>query len=126
MIFPQYNYKNFHLDNKDEHPIQPYSIDGWCKMVNDCDKYCKKFNWWKWVMFYFWYNVGRFKYHNLPSQHPYWKIETNKDLKKTLNDLLIKYNACKRNPDKIKYHFNSSTTITDIERTIADIKSKLK
>jgi len=126
MVFCQYNYKNFHNENRDKRPIQPYNINNWCKMVNDNDAYCKNFNWWKWVVFYFWYCIGRFKYIDLPSNHPYWKEQVRKDIKEKLKVTLVKYTDCKKNPEKIKYHFNIFTSLKDVENTIAEYKQKLK
>lgn len=73
MIFAQYNYKEYHNNNTELHPIQPYHWDNWIKMVNGNQYYCHKFNFIKWCAFYFWLFVGRIKKSELPSFHPFWK-----------------------------------------------------
>lgn len=95
-------------------------------MVNDNQNYCQNFNLWKWTVFYFWVNFGRMKYCNLPSFHPYWKNERKKVAKKQLNQMIIKYNECKKNPEKIKYYFNSSATLDSIKENVKKHKEELK
>lgn len=73
MIFACYKYKEFHLDNKEAWPIQPPTTENWCKMVNNNNAYCKKFNWFKWIAFYFFMKVRNIRYSRLPSIHPYWR-----------------------------------------------------
>jgi hypothetical protein len=95
-------------------------------MVDDNYDYCQNFNLWKWVVFYFWYYVGRVRYCDLPSFHPYWKNEVKKDMRKKLDSIIIKYNECKNNPEKIKYYFNATTSLRDIEKRIEFYKNALK
>lgn len=120
MIFCQYSYKDFHNENKDKHPIQPYHWNNWIKMVNDNEKYCQKMNWLKWIECYFWVWTGRIRWSDLPSHHRYWKIQTNKDRKKSLIVLIGKYKLCKKDPGQIKYLFNATTSLKDIEKLIIE------
>jgi len=62
----------------------------------------------------------------LPSFHPYWRNKVKKDIRKSIKQTVVKYNECKKNPEKIKYHFNSYTSLGDIEKIIKEYKLKLK
>ena len=125
MIFAQYGYKEFNGENKDNHPLQPYHIDNWCKMVNENRRYCQKMNWFKWIEFYFLLSIGRFKMVDTPSFHRYWKTQTNKQDKKSLKDLTEKYELCKKDTDQIKYLFNANTSLIDLEKRIKEKKKKI-
>lgn len=125
MIFAQYGYRNFHNENKNSHPIQPYHWDNWIKMVNENISYCKKFNRWKWFVFYFYVWTGRIRKSDVPSFHPYWKLEVNKDRSADLVRLNRNYEICKRDPSQIKIIFNKDTTLKDIEGKIIDCQNKI-
>ena len=126
MIFCQYNYKNYHNDNTDKHPTEPYRWDNWVNMVNDNQKYCSKMNWIKWIEFYFWVHIiRRCTVVDLPSFHKYWKLQVNKDLKIYIEQMEIKYEECKKTPDRIKYLFNATTSLQDIEDRIIELRGKL-
>lgn len=118
MIFAQYSYKNFHDENTDKHPVQPYSLHNWCKMVNDNDEYCLNMNWLKWIEVYFWVAVGRIRFSDLSASHQYWDIQVSKREKKDLKRLKEQYNICKKNPDQIKILFNLTTSLQDIREMI--------
>lgn len=90
MIFPHYNYQNYHNDNKESWPLQPPTIENWCQMVNDASKYCLNLK-----------NINEFigivSPSALPSFHPYWKNQVRIDTFNTLikdsrklRELLIK------------------------------------
>lgn len=126
MIFSQYGYKNFHNENIDKHPITPYTLQGWVKMVNDNRLYCSKMNFFKWVELYFWVFFGRVKFCDLPSFHEYWSLQVRRDYKKKLIILISKYELCKKDQSQIKYLFNSNTSLNDIEKKINEYKILIK
>lgn len=121
MIFSCYKYKSFHNENKLNWPIQPATIENWCDMVNRDQGYCNKKTFFKHVTFLFFLKIRKLKYSDLSSCHWYWREQIKLDLKKSLVILKNKYNECRRNPDRIKFIFNSNTSLKDIEM---DIKSK--
>lgn len=119
MIFCQYNYKEFNNSNKHEHPTT------WNKMVDGNTVYCERFNILKWTKFWFYIYTGKIKLHEIPSCHPYFKYVVQKRM---LNNLVLLYNTyfeCKKDTTKIKYYFNSSTTINTIEAKIKKDASKI-
>ena len=126
MIFAQYRYKNFHNQNTDKHPIQPYCWDNWVEMVNNNQKYCSKMNAVKWVKLYFWIMMGRVRKVELPSFHRYWRLQVNKQYKVDIKSLIVKYVTCKKNPSQIKYLFNKTTSLKDIEQKILKMKNEIK
>jgi len=71
MIFPQYNYKEFNNSNKSEWVLQPPTVENWCKMVNGSVKYCNELT----DVFEF---IGHCEPIDLPSEHPYWKLQSFK------------------------------------------------
>ena len=125
MIFAQYGYRNFHNENTDKHPIQPYHWNNWVKMVNDNQKYCAKMNWLKWVELYFWIMMGRVRKVELPSFHRYWRLQVNKQYAVDVKSLIVKYETCKKDPSQIKYLFNINTSLKDIEQKIIDYKKRM-
>lgn len=62
--------------------------------------------------------LGKCKDSDLPSYHPYWTNEVKKYYKKELDRLWEKYIECYYDNSKIKYHFNITTRIEDIEKKI--------
>ena len=120
MIFAQYGYRNFHDGNKDKHPIQPANWDNWLKMVNADEKYCKQWNLLKWIECYFWLFMGRFKWYEVSYYHRHFAIAVNKDRKKSLKDLIRKYEICKKDKDQIKYLFNAGTSLQGIKNKIEE------
>jgi len=71
MIFPNYQYKEFNNSNQNKWPIQPPSIESWCIMLKESKEYCKSLN----DIFEF---EGLCVSSTLPSEHPYWKIQSFK------------------------------------------------
>jgi|TARA_R110002153_G_C12932675_1_gene456234 hypothetical protein len=71
MIFPQYKYKEYNNTNKKYWPLQPATIENWCKMVNEAHEYCVELK-----------DVFEFDeiiYESSPpSFHPYWKLQSFK------------------------------------------------
>jgi len=63
-------------------------------------------------------NINEHLIKDLPSNHPYWFIEVMKDNGKKYNKIKLLYEECKIDPDKIKYHFNSSTSLNNIEEKL--------
>jgi hypothetical protein len=61
---------------------------------------------------------------DLPSWHPYWKNEVKKDAFRRLQEWKAKYKACKENRNLIKYHFNNTTGLADIEKGIKELEIK--
>ena len=120
MIFSQYRYKNFHNDNKSKHPLS------WNKMLSDNYNYCHKMNFLKWIELYFFIAIGRVKEYELPSFHRYWQLQIIKNDKTTLKVLIVKYEICKKDASQIRYLFNSTTELRDVEQKIIDYKNKIK
>tara|TARA_R110002051_G_C8370930_1_gene443517 strand:+ start:107 stop:472 length:366 start_codon:yes stop_codon:yes gene_type:complete len=86
MIFPQYDYKEFNKDNKNDWPLQPPTADNWCKMVNDSEKHCKSID-------YIFEFDGLCEPTSLPSYHPYWKLEFFKNNLKLIENTRQSINA---------------------------------
>lgn len=112
--------------NKEAHPFQPYCVENWCRMVNENRQYCENFNLLKWAVFYFWLIVGRVNYVDIPSFHPYWKIQTKKKMKSALLKLQLDYHKCKVNQNNIKFLFNNGTTLQDIEKLIRTKQEEIR
>lgn len=125
MIFCQYGYREFHNENKEKHPIQPYHWNNWVKMVNDNQRYCERMNWLKWAELYLWIMMGRVKKSQLPSFHRYWRLELIKQCKVDLVVLINKYEICRREHEQIKYLFNADTSLNKIEEQIAELKKRI-
>ena len=129
MIFPNYEYKNFHQENKEQWVLQPPTLNNWCKMVNASYNYCKN------LIDVFEFEKYGVKPCELPSEHPYWKLQSYKstikliDETRGLNEQAKKYisgggfysqNALsyiQRNNESIKYYcsklnfnYNEKTT----------------
>ena len=125
MVFPQHGYNNFHNKNKSKHPIQPYTWDNWVLMVNSSYKYCYDWNVFKWVPFYWWLILGRFRACELPSHHPYWKVKVRRKDNERLRILVSKYITCLNDDTQIKYLFNRDKTIEDITNDIEKLKREI-
>ena len=110
MIFPQYDYKNFHNENKEEWP-NGTTIEDWCKMVNDAYKYCQELE--DYMEF-----EGKCNYWDLPSFHPYWRVQTILDDEKTLARHLRNYEKCLEEPENVIYLYNASMTFEKLENMI--------
>lgn len=68
--------------------------------------------------------VGKCNSWDLPSSHPYWKNEAKNIIKEQINILEVNYEICKNNPDKIKYLYNKTTSLEDLEIRINKLKLK--
>ena len=66
------------------------------------------------------------KVSDLPSYHPYWTMIVCEEAKKTLEWIEERYKECLKDYGKIKYYFNNSTKITDIENKIRSYKNKIE
>lgn len=119
MIFAHKNYKEIKLKDCK-------SWNEWCELIRVDQKYCSKFNQIKWFWFHVWYLLGRFNPNNLSSWHPHWKLMVLEDVNKSLIELKEKYEICLNDSEKIKYLFNSTTTLESIEQMIKDKQIKLK
>jgi hypothetical protein len=122
MIFPQHNYKEYHNDNTQLHPVQPYSRSNWADMVNDSYKYCSTWNirkefWFVWFRF-----IGRFKVSNLPSFHPHWDKEIKKDRNRKVIELEKKLELCISDNSLYKVYFS----ITANEQIVRNMIDKYK
>ncbi len=110
MVMCHLDYKNFHIENKELWVTSDDWNSDWCKMVNDNQSYCKALPIEKYKEF-----EGKCDEVNLPSFHPYWKVQIMLSDKKNYSELIEKYNECKEDNSKIKFLFNSSTQLSDIE-----------
>jgi hypothetical protein len=118
MVFPQYNYQNFHNNNKELWPLQPATTENWCKMVNDCFAYCENIE-----------NPYEFEgicsASDLPSEHPYWDIQVlNKQIEYALQ-ISNKLERCKKNPDMFKYEFSQNTDFQAEEKKFNELKENI-
>lgn len=68
--------------------------------------------------------IGKCDISDLPSYHPYWSNEVKKGIVKRLNILEIQYKECVANPSKIKYYFNNTTSLEDINNKIKKLKNE--
>ena len=62
---------------------------------------------------------------DLPSYHPYWKLIAKLRLRKHYFRIIGYYKECLIDNSKIKYYFNISTTMLDIENKINEMKQKI-
>ena len=112
MIFCQYKYKEYNNETK-THPNE------WMIMVRDNELYCRNKTLYKRIMLYIYVHLlHRCMLSDLPSFHWYWKdsVKEKKDLRKKREKQIIK--ECLINPDMIKFHFNATTTIEDLEKRL--------
>lgn len=116
MRFPQYNYQEYNNNNTDSHPLP------WCEMLNGSIKYCEALT-----------DVFEFEDHcracDLPSEHPYWKLET---FRRTLD--LIDFTRgfisqtklfIKNNPSN-RYVNNAYGAISQQEQTVRELCKSIR
>lgn len=137
MMFPVYNYKTYHSGNKNRWPIQPNKDDkdinkwnkAWSNMLEKNYTYCQNWNWIKEMWFIVVFKIKGLSHCYLPSEHIYWRRRVLEQDIKTLNQIKEKLYKCRGDYNLIKVHFNSNTTIDDIEKDISkrekDIKNRL-
>lgn len=116
MIFCQKRYKE--LNNKNHN----HTSKEWFEMVKKNEQYCENWNLFKRFEMYFYKWHRGFNYSDLPSQHPYWKLQVKKDYRLIVKTLQEKYEECKKDNSKIKYMFNRNTSLKDIEDKIERYK----
>lgn len=114
MVFPQYNYKEFNNTNKDK-----WIIKDWNKMVNDAFKYCESLN-----------DVFEFdkycKPTDLPSFHPYWKIQVKNNLIQLIKETEGLLSSCEKYIENDGYYkTNAMASIERYKSAITDYKNKL-
>jgi hypothetical protein len=68
---------------------------------------------------------GKCKNIDLPSYHPYWNLMYKLGLRKHLLRIVIYYNECLIDSNKIKYYFNETTSIKSIEKEIKNLRQKI-
>lgn len=95
------------------------SWNGWVNFVNDNNHHAIKFS----TPFDY---VGKCNEWELPSFHPYWSNKIKQNIAKDLISLMSIYEECKKDTSKIKYHFNLTTSVKDIEGMIKNKKDKIK
>ena len=69
---------------------------------------------------------GKCKNWELPSFHPYWAYVVKQKLKTKIELHEHRLIECKKDPGKIKYYYNSTTSLTDIVAKIEGCKQKMK
>ena len=107
MIFPNYNYKEYNLDNKEVWP------DSWENMLFNCHKYCTSLPLNNILEF-----EGKCNPIYLPSEHPYWMLYVSKQRHNSRIIHLDNYNKCVQKPSLIKFFYNISTSLEDIKRKL--------
>jgi hypothetical protein len=120
MIFPQYQYKSFHNENKSEWALQPPTNENWCKMVNECNRYCENLPLSE-IFEFEKYNVKPTDY-SFPSSHPYFSFIVYVDLEKSQLDKTLKIKQCILDHNKTKLLFNASADIKELQK---DVEKKL-
>ena len=119
MIFPQYNYQSFHIENKENWPIKD-----WSQMIYDCNKYCEQLPFDKANEFEQ-YNIKSTDY-GFPSNHPYIKLCVQKNIYNRYLEHSIKYEKCKNNNNLIKFEYNQSTTLQMIKNRLDEYLENCK
>lgn len=95
------------------------NIKDWCIFVNENYKYGNTTSTvWDWK--------HKCKESDLPSYHPYWSMLVWKDTKSRLKWIEDRYEECVKDHNKIKYYFNSSKKLSQIEDDIKNYKNKIK
>ncbi len=79
--------------------------------------FCKNLKWHKKPK-----HVNKF---SLLSCHPYWKHEAKKEKREYLYKLQDMYNECVKDPTKIKYFFNSSSSLISIKKQINEVLGRV-
>lgn len=108
MRFAQYNYQEFHNGNKELWPIKD-----WWEMVKINEETCKNIPLSKHLEF-----RGKCRAIELPSFHPYWRVQILMDEAKHAIKLRQQYDECVADPNKIPILFNKNTQLDDIARMI--------
>jgi hypothetical protein len=65
---------------------------------------------------------GKCKDSDLPSEHPYWKQQIRNQWYETMLRHIKNLNQCIKDPNKIKFLYNSNTTLTTIKEKISKCK----
>lgn len=103
MIFPCYNYQEFNNSNTGTHP-KP-----WAEMLKESSAYCKGLP--KESIMEF---EGKCEASDLPSEHPYWRVQVNKRRYQEYLRLKENYQLCVENQDLLPRLFNNSTTLCSL------------
>lgn len=114
MVFPQFNYRQISVEDCKDYK-------DWCKQVNKAVKYCNNLPLVKYMEF-----EGKCKVTQLPSVHPYWKVQVLLDKKKDYIKHLEKYNICKDNLFLIKVYYNKHTSLDEIKNKIEKLYEEIK
>jgi len=112
MIMCQYNYQNFHNDNRNDWPIED-----WCQMVNDCYRYCERVQ----NMMEF---EGLCKPHDLPSFHPYWTYQVNYVSMETVDEMQREFDKIKYDPIQMKVKYGLSNSPIFQQKKIDKLREK--
>lgn len=113
MIFPNYDYKEYHNGNKNEWPVQPPTQEAWNEMHNKAVSYCE--------------NISpedypkHIKPTQLPSFHPYWGLQAQKNTYEYALLLIEKLKKCLKDYSLFKYEFNRSASKEKIALQIQNL-----
>lgn len=114
MIFPNYNYQEFHNGNKEQWPIQPPTQEAWNNMHNEAVKYCENIN----------HTEYKGKPTELPSFHTYWKYKAEESTYNYYKLLITKLEKCNNNPELYKTEFRGGATYPTVVKQILEIRQK--
>jgi hypothetical protein len=90
----------------------------WILFINENYKYSLKYSFSKDFK-------GKCNPIDLPYFHPYWILISKLRKRKYLFQIIKWYNECLIDKSKVKYYFNSSTNLVDIENKIEKLKSEI-
>ena len=69
--------------------------------------------------------IGKCKVSDLPSFHPYWKEQVKNSMRKNLKTLLENIEQIEKNPSKMQYIYNKTTTLNMLYEKVKNLKTKI-
>ena len=69
--------------------------------------------------------VGKCKDSDLPSFHPYWKEQVKNSMRKNLETLLENIEQIEKDPSKMQYIYNKTTTLNMLYEKVRILRVKI-